>query len=362
MQLDPKLFRNVQTIGDKTVAELNVQKAKISKWNIRGENSEDLESLKESIKSRGVIQPVKCTSDGEVYVGQRRLKACKELGIEWIPCIIEDLDPVQQLTESFQENKERKEHDWISEAKKFKEIINAQGISINELEKRLGVGKDYVGQRIRSYERLEKLGLLNDSDRVGTISFQVVRIIITSDIPDYGVRRLWCEIQEQMAGRGQVDKKEIQRILRITNSIKYAIEQEKDAQVRKQLILEFGKLFYTKDLDYEVFMLRVCELTNANIGLKKIRICWEDMGIKSEEEAREWFKKNKGVWERNLHYSEGFIDKFTWEKGKHQADLDAVKTKGQMTIEEFTNDEWAKTIFEPAEDTKFGQNKQTSEK
>jgi len=63
-------------------------------------NSEEMEELIESIKEKGVIQPVlvRQRPDGyELIAGERRLRAARMLNIQEIPAIIKDVDDKDSL-------------------------------------------------------------------------------------------------------------------------------------------------------------------------------------------------------------------------------------------------------------------------
>ena len=53
-------------------------------------NDDAVEYVKKSIQEFGFKVPIVITSDGEIVTGHTRYKACKELGIEEIPCVIAD--------------------------------------------------------------------------------------------------------------------------------------------------------------------------------------------------------------------------------------------------------------------------------
>jgi ParB family chromosome partitioning protein len=85
------------------VSELNVRKMKISKG--------ELESLVQSIKQRGILQPVIVVRRGDKYelpVGQCRFLAAKEAGLKTIPALVyEDLSPADMRVISAIENLQR---------------------------------------------------------------------------------------------------------------------------------------------------------------------------------------------------------------------------------------------------------------
>lgn len=73
----------------------------------------DLESLAESIKRNGLINPIVLTRGLVLVAGERRLTACKQLGLASIPArFVEDLDSVDLQILELEENIKRKDLDW----------------------------------------------------------------------------------------------------------------------------------------------------------------------------------------------------------------------------------------------------------
>ncbi len=71
----------------------------------------DLTSLKESLKTYGLLNPITINSSYELVAGERRLEAAKNLGWERINANILDsnIDEVKQLEIELEENNQRKE-------------------------------------------------------------------------------------------------------------------------------------------------------------------------------------------------------------------------------------------------------------
>ena len=71
----------------------------------------DLESLKDSLKSYGLLNPITLNADMELVAGQRRLEAAKGIGWETINAVILDrsVPKVQQLELELEENNQRKD-------------------------------------------------------------------------------------------------------------------------------------------------------------------------------------------------------------------------------------------------------------
>jgi ParB family chromosome partitioning protein len=71
----------------------------------------DLDSLKESMKNYGLMNPVTLNSKYELVAGERRLEAAKALGWERINANIldENVDKIRQVEMEIEENNQRKE-------------------------------------------------------------------------------------------------------------------------------------------------------------------------------------------------------------------------------------------------------------
>ena len=71
----------------------------------------DLENLKDSLKTYGLLNPITLNADMELVAGQRRLEAAKGIGWETINAVILDrsVPKVQQLELELEENNQRKD-------------------------------------------------------------------------------------------------------------------------------------------------------------------------------------------------------------------------------------------------------------
>lgn len=71
----------------------------------------NLDSLKDSLKQYGLMNPITLNSKYELIAGERRLEAAKALGWERINAIVLDknVNKIQQLEMELEENNQRKE-------------------------------------------------------------------------------------------------------------------------------------------------------------------------------------------------------------------------------------------------------------
>jgi DNA modification methylase len=78
-----------------------------------------------SIREKGIIQPITVTPDYVLVAGGRRLRACQELGMETIPCIIRKIEDELDYREiELIENAARKELTWHEQARLEKRIYD----------------------------------------------------------------------------------------------------------------------------------------------------------------------------------------------------------------------------------------------
>ena len=65
----------------------------------------DIENLVQSVSEIGLLHPIVITRHFDLIAGQRRLEACKKLGLEAVPAVY--VDPADILKAQIQENQVR---------------------------------------------------------------------------------------------------------------------------------------------------------------------------------------------------------------------------------------------------------------
>jgi len=113
---------------------------------------EKLNELIESIKEKGVIQPiiVRTTESGyELIAGERRFRAVKELGYEVIPAIVKEAKDADSLELSLIENIQREELNSMEEATAYKKLIEKFNMSQTDISKVVGKDKTTVSNMLR---------------------------------------------------------------------------------------------------------------------------------------------------------------------------------------------------------------------
>ena len=115
-------------------------------------NDPELTELANSIKEKGVIQPVLVTQtrDGfQLIAGERRWRAAQKAGFDKIPAWIRDASPSEALELALIENIQRKDLNPIEEASAYQELIQRFNLTQEALSKRIGKDRSTIANSLR---------------------------------------------------------------------------------------------------------------------------------------------------------------------------------------------------------------------
>lgn len=115
-----------------------------------------LESLAESIRTHGIVQPllVRRRDEGfELIAGERRWRAAKLAGLARVPVLVKDVADENLLEIALIENIQREDLNPIEEAQAYKRLIENVGLTQEALATRVGRDRSYI----TNYLRLLKL-------------------------------------------------------------------------------------------------------------------------------------------------------------------------------------------------------------
>ncbi len=210
---------------------------------------ESLKELAESIKERGVIQPVivKRIGDGtfRLIAGERRWRAAKIAGLKKIPAIIKDYASRDALEIALIENIQREDLDPIETALAFEKLQKEYNLTQEEIAKKVGKDRATVANYLR---------LLNLPDEIkryihaGKITFGHARALLS--IPDVKMQ-MECAmeiIKKNLSVRAseEIAKRFIEKKKKRQQSVKDPHIKDLEQKLKKALgtdvrIIEKGK-------------------------------------------------------------------------------------------------------------------------
>lgn len=112
-----------------------------------------LDGLVESIRSRGVLQPVivQRRSEGsyELVAGERRWRAARLAGLSTVPAVVREVSSADRLEVALIENLQREDLNPIEEAHAYQRLSEEFGLSQEEISRRVGKDRSSVANQVR---------------------------------------------------------------------------------------------------------------------------------------------------------------------------------------------------------------------
>lgn len=292
-------------------------------------NLGDLSELAESIRANGILQnltivPVSSvptsnladTQEDDRYyavIGNRRLAASKQAGLDAVPCVISDMDYQQQIRTMLMENIQRSDLTPIEQADGFQLMLDL-GESVVSLAEKTGISENTVRSRLKLLE-LDRTGLEKAVKRgVSLMDFAELNKIKSLELRN-----------KVLANIG-------------TNNFKYelkkAIDQEKSDEQRAQFI--------------EKLQTFATEIEDSN-GLHQVRYFYngsmKDFEIPEDASTTEYFYdvKSWGIHLYRHKTAEEVADAEAWsntlrESRERQHALEEISERMRVLREAFVLD------------------------
>ena len=118
-------------------------------------DEENLEDLKNSIKERGVIQPIIVRKSNEenskyqIIAGERRWLAARRAGLHDIPVVVTEADDLKSLEFAIVENVQRHDLNPLEEAQGYKRLIDEFSYDQEKVSKFIGKSRSYITNSLR---------------------------------------------------------------------------------------------------------------------------------------------------------------------------------------------------------------------
>ena len=155
------LGRGLSSLIGETKTEININKALISdlhsnKFQPRKSfEQESLQDLTNSIKERGIIQPIivrKSSEDSskyEIIAGERRWLAAQKAGLHEVPIVIANVNDLKSLEFAIVENVQRKDLNAIEEARGYQRLIEEFSYDQDKVAQFIGKSRSHITNFLR---------------------------------------------------------------------------------------------------------------------------------------------------------------------------------------------------------------------
>jgi ParB family chromosome partitioning protein len=173
------LIPEKETEKGEKIIYVNLEQIKPNPFQPREDfDSQGLEELVQSIKEKGVIQPLLVRRKGENYeliAGERRWRAANLLNLKEIPVIIKEIEDRDSLELSLIENLQRQDLNPIEEARAYRYLIDKFGLTQERISEILGKARVTVTNILRLLRLPQEI---QDQIKKGQISFAHGRALL----------------------------------------------------------------------------------------------------------------------------------------------------------------------------------------
>jgi len=254
----------------KDIVSVSLSKIRPNPYQPREDYSDaEIVGLVDSIKSKGVIQPIVVRKAGNVFelvCGERRYRAAKKVGLKRIPVVIKDLQDREVLELALIENLQRKDLNPIEEARAYNRLTQEFGLTQLQIAGIVGKERSTVTNIIRllklpySIQSMVKRNEITEGHARAILSLKNESTMLTMarEIKKRGlnvrdVERMLQKKKKESKKIGTEDlfTKEIERILRERFGTKCIIQKRGN---RGKLTIEF---YSQKDLERILDILSV---------------------------------------------------------------------------------------------------------
>ena len=173
------------------VREIDVARIKPNPGQPRIQFDEDaLDELAESIRQRGLLQPILLRPDGEnflIVAGERRWRAAQRARLHAIPAIVREIDESTTAELALIENIQRQDLNALEEAAGYRQLIERHGHTQDNVGKIVHKSRSHVANLLRLLDLPE---FVQQSLLKGDISMGHARAVATADDPEALTREI----------------------------------------------------------------------------------------------------------------------------------------------------------------------------
>ncbi|MDB5507856.1 MAG: chromosome partitioning protein ParB [Hyphomicrobiales bacterium] len=203
-------------------------------------NDEQLGELADSIKEKGVIQPILVRAiDGladafEIIAGERRWRAAQRVGIHDVPVLVIEADDKQSLEIAIIENVQRSDLNPIDEAYGYEKLAKDFGYSQADLAKIIGKSRSHIANTLRLM-KLPKPTL--ELVEAGVLSAGHARALLSVADPEGVARKIVAEglTVRDVERLGQDEARKVDEKLEV-KSVKQRAQKDADTRALEKAL------------------------------------------------------------------------------------------------------------------------------
>jgi len=227
---DAKVNSNVNKLSVSDLVRNKLQPRKIF-------DQENLEELTNSIKERGVIQPIIVrnsqdhTDKYEIIAGERRWLAAQNAGLHEIPVVITEADDLKSLEFAIVENVQRHDLNSIEEANGYQKLIDQFGYDQEKVAKFIGKSRSHISNCLRLLTLPKEVITLIEN---GNLSQGHAKVLVGLENAFFVAKKI---IDKKLSVR---QAENLVRIFKTKSKSKYILKDPNLKQLESELINKIG--------------------------------------------------------------------------------------------------------------------------
>ena len=227
---DNKVNSNVNKLAVSDLVRNKLQPRKIF-------DQENLEELTNSIKERGVIQPIIVrnsqdhTDKYEIIAGERRWLAAQNAGLHEVPVVITEADDLKSLEFAIVENVQRHDLNSIEEANGYQKLIDQFGYDQEKVAKFIGKSRSHISNCLRLLTLPKEVIALIEN---GNLSQGHAKVLVGLENAFFVAKKI---IDKKLSVR---QAENLIRIFKTKSKSKYILKDPNLKQLESELINKIG--------------------------------------------------------------------------------------------------------------------------
>ena len=200
-------------------------------------DQKNLEELTNSIKERGVIQPIivrnsqNHTDKNEIIAGERRWLAAQNAGLHEIPVVITEADDLKSLEFAIVENVQRHDLNSIEEANGYQKLIDQFGYDQEKVAKFIGKSRSHISNCLRLLTLPKEVITLIEN---GNLSQGHAKVLVGLENAFFVAKKI---IDKKLSVR---QTENLVRIFKTNSKPKYILKDPNLKQLESELINKIG--------------------------------------------------------------------------------------------------------------------------
>ena len=227
---DSKVNTNLNKLSITNLVRNKLQPRKIF-------DKENLEELADSIKVRGVIQPIIVRESNdhknkyEIIAGERRWLAAQNAGLHEVPVVITEANDLKSLEFAIVENVQRQDLNPIEEANGYQRLIDDFGYDHEKVAKFIGKSRSHISNCLRLLGLPKEVILMIETNK---LSQGHAKVLVGLENAFFVAKKI---IDKKLSVR---QAENLVRIFKTKSKSKYILKDPNLRQLESELINKIG--------------------------------------------------------------------------------------------------------------------------